>query len=197
VATEPTEARVATQIQKIRVNEGFSIRGLAEKAGVSANAVSLIERGTNSPTVATLRRLADALEVPITAFFQPQAQELTVLVRRGQGVTYESQGLQVESLGAGALGQQLEAFSITVDPGAGNSDDPISHSGEEFARCLEGQIEYLVGGRSYHLEPGDSLLFDSSQPHALQNVSEAPAKVLVLFSAGEEQHIARRQHREI
>lgn len=197
MARELTELRVAEQIRHLRNQAGLSIRALAEKAGLSANAVSLIERGENSPTVTTLRRLADALEVPITAFFPVQGEESTVFVKRNQGVRYQSEGMEIEGLSTGALGQQLEVFAITVSPGAGNAGDPIAHPGEEFARCLEGQIEYVVGAETYPMEAGDSLLFDANQPHALQNVSDAPATVLVVFSAGEEQHLARRRHREI
>jgi transcriptional regulator with XRE-family HTH domain len=191
------EMNVGQRIKMFRVRQGFSLRSLAEKAGLSANTISLIERGENSPNVSSLHRLAEALEVPITAFFQDETEQLTVFVKHNKGTHYQSDGMVVESMGTGLLNQQLEAMAILVESGAGNVDDPITHQGEEFVRCLEGLIEYRVAAQAYRMGPGDSLLFDATQPHSFRNTSPKPATILTVFLAGEEQHLARQQHQEI
>ena len=194
---ETKDGKVGERIKRYRIRQGLSLRSLAEMAGLSANTISLIERGENSPNVSSLHRLADSLDVPITAFFQDESEQLTVFVRHNQGTLYQSVGMAVESLGTGLLHQQLEAMTIRVESGAGNMEDPITHKGEEFVRCLEGLLEYCVGPQTYRMEAGDSLLFDATQPHCFQNNSPAPATILTIFFAGEEQHSARQQHREL
>ena len=73
-------------------------------------------------------------------------------------------------------------------------DRPVSHPGEEFGYCLEGTIEYGVGGRVYNLEPGYSLLFEATMPHCFYNRQETPALLLIIFFSGENSHQGRRLH---
>jgi len=63
---------VGSQVRALRMERGLSMRGLAELCELSPNAISLIERGATSPSVSTLHRLATALRIPITAFFEGQ-----------------------------------------------------------------------------------------------------------------------------
>jgi transcriptional regulator with XRE-family HTH domain len=191
---ENREPIVGKRVRIIRERQRLSLRALAEQSGLSVNAISLIERGSNSPTVSSLRRLANSLKVPITAFFQDDADQSTVFVKNNQGKRYQGNGIVVESIGTGHLNHQLESFTITVGPGAGNMDDPITHQGDEFVRCLDGEVEYCVGNQLFRLELGDSLLFDATQPHCFRNASKAQATFLIVLHAGEEQHFARQRH---
>ncbi len=61
---------VGIRLRQLREERGLSIRALARQSGLSANALSLIERGRSSPSVSTLYKVAAAMGVPITTFFQ-------------------------------------------------------------------------------------------------------------------------------
>jgi transcriptional regulator with XRE-family HTH domain len=60
---------VGARLRELRDERNISMRSLATKSGLSANALSMIERGKTSPSVSTLYKLADALGVPVTSFF--------------------------------------------------------------------------------------------------------------------------------
>ena len=60
---------VGGRLRELREAHNISMRGLATASGLSANALSMIERGKTSHSVSTLYKLADALGVSITAFF--------------------------------------------------------------------------------------------------------------------------------
>ncbi len=193
---EQTQPDVGKRIRTLREQRDLSLRLLAERSGLSVNAISLIERGENSPTVSSLHRLATALNVPITDLFREEEKQVSVLVKRNRGLRSQSDGIVMESLGAGLLDLRLEPFRLVVDPGAGNADDPIVHPGEEFVHCIEGKIEYLVGDQVYHLEEGDSLLFDATEPHCLHNPTESRAVALLVFQADWQGHLVRQVHAE-
>jgi transcriptional regulator with XRE-family HTH domain len=60
---------VAQRVQSLRKRCGLSIRQLASLAGVTPAIVSCIERGKNSPSIATLQKLLIALGTDLGAFF--------------------------------------------------------------------------------------------------------------------------------
>jgi transcriptional regulator with XRE-family HTH domain len=185
---------VGQRIRLLREMQGLSLRALAERCGLSTNAISRIERGENSPTVASLHLLATALNVPITEFFRAAADRTTVYVKREHRLRSQHSGMDIESLGIGLRNQQLEPFLVTLQPGTGIDTEPITHAGQEFVYCVEGQIEYQIGSDTYFLEQGDSLLFEASQPHQFRNGSTVPALILLVFQTQEGNHSARRSH---
>lgn len=193
--TQP-EPEVGLRLRALRNRLGLSLRALSERSGLSINAISQIERAENSPTVSTLHRLATALDISITDFFQEEDRQTVVYVKRDRGLRSRSNGVTIESLGIGLSDQKLEPFRIHIAPGVTNNQDPISHPGEEFTHCLEGEIEYIVGDRDYLLQPGDSLLFDATQMHAYHNRSDKPATLLVVFQSTQDRQLIRQLHLE-
>ena len=187
---------VGSRIRNIREQQGLSLRALSERCGLSTNAISLIERGINSPTVSSLHRLATALEVPITNFFQEETGVNAIHVKRAQGLRFQNSGLNIESLGIGLPNQQLEPFRMMVKPGTDNLEDPITHSGEEFVHCIDGELEYWVGNQRFLLESGDSLLFEATQTHCWRNTTKTPATVITVFQAAQGNSRARQRHME-
>jgi transcriptional regulator with XRE-family HTH domain len=191
---EQVEPNVGLRIKEIRMAKGLALRKLGELCDLSANAISLIERGENSPTVSSLHKLSVALKVPITDFFVRADKLSAVHVKKGQGMKFSNGGLALESLGIGLPNQQLEPFQLTVDPQSGITNDPIVHSGQEFVYCLEGRIEYYVEDQMYLLSPGDSLLLEATRPHSWKNNTQQLAIVLLVFQATSESHLARQKH---
>ena len=194
---ENTEPNVGQRLRSIREQRGLSMRALSERCGLSTNAISMIEHGENSPTVSTLQRLANALSVNITDFFHKETKQTMVLVKRDQGLRSQSNGVLMESLGIGLFNQRLEPFRMSIQPGAGNIDDQVSHSGQEFIHCLEGEIDYSIGDRVVHLEKGDSVLFDSTQLHGYQNHSDRRTVVLIVFLAFQDLQLSHQLHLQV
>ncbi len=181
-ATICPEVDVGRAIRKIREEQGFSIRALAEKSSLAVNTLSLIENGKTSPSVSTLQQLAGALKVHITAFFEFDSPENNVIYTKGNCRPHAlfTHGV-VEDLGAGLSGRMLQPFVFTLEVGAVSGTQPVVHTGQEFVLCLEGRIAYTIEERSYVLEPGDSLLFESHLPHRWQNVAEGHSKALLVL----------------
>jgi transcriptional regulator with XRE-family HTH domain len=191
---EPAQPDVGGRIRAIRERRGWSLRVLSERSGLSVNAIGLIERGENSPTVSSLHRLAAALDVPITAFFEVPSERATVFTGLPGRLRSESGGVLMESLALGLRRQQMEPFLITLEPGAGRFGERVTHPGEEFVHCLAGAPVYAVGDKVYEMKPGDSLLLEASQPHCFFNPAAEQARLLIVFLSGDASHLARQRH---
>lgn len=193
MGSKPT---VGPRIREIRMKKGLSLRALAELSGLSTNAISLIERGDNSPTVSSLHNLATALGVPITAFFEQHPDGQIIHLKKNRRPTSESAGVKMENLGSGLPNQQIEPFLMSITPGGSSTKSPITHSGEEFVYVVKGSLVCSINDREYPLAEGDSLLFLATQPHVYHNQTQKAATILIIFQPMVGQLVAHRHYLE-
>ena len=62
---------IAKNIQYFRKKKEFSQHKLAEESGMSANYISHLEQGIKSPSLQTLHRISNALDVELYQLFLP------------------------------------------------------------------------------------------------------------------------------
>jgi transcriptional regulator with XRE-family HTH domain len=186
---------VGGRLRALREARQLSIRVLAEASGLAVNTLSLIENGRTSPSVSTLQQIAVALSLPISAFFTPETprSRLVFLKADQQQPTAFPHGALAD-LGVGMAQRHIEPLLLTLDPGAGSGPEPIIHPGQEFVFCLEGRIGYTVDGQRYLLEPGDSLLFESTLPHRWENNDPSPARAVLVLCPTEPAGSAAARH---
>jgi transcriptional regulator with XRE-family HTH domain len=184
---EATSVDVATSLHELRTARGISMRTLATKSGLSANALSMIERGKTSPSVSTLYKLADALGVSITAFFGTESEKKQVVFLKSDERMHMSFTRGVfEGLGGAQFSGRVEPFMLTLEAGAASGPGSIVHTGHEFVFCLRGKLEYYVDKQFFQLEAGDSLLFASKLQHKWKNPSNTVTTALIIISGFEE-----------
>jgi transcriptional regulator with XRE-family HTH domain len=189
---EAASVDVGSRLRDLREAHNISMRALAVKSGLSANALSMIERGKTSPSVSTLYKLADALGVSITAFFGSQTDKKQVVFLKSDARTRMSFTRGVfETLGGEQFAGHVEPFILTLESGAVSGSHSITHTGHEFVFCLRGQLEYQVEKNLYLLEAGDSLLFAAQLKHNWRNSGDYVTTALIIisgFAEGEEPH---------
>src|SRR5512142_2845663 len=189
VEHEAVSVNVGVRLRELREANGASMRTLASRSGLSANALSMIERGKASPSVSTLYKLADALGVPITEFFAPEGRKQNVILIKADERTRVpfTHGVW-EGLGGEKFTGRVEPFVLTLESGASSGPHSMVHTGHEFVFCLRGQLEYLVERERYELQPGDSLLFAAQLEHRWRNPGNTVTNALIVlsgFSEGE------------
>jgi len=188
-----SECSLGARLLELRKERDLSQRTLAAMASLSPNGISLIERDEISPSVATLQRLASALGVKMSYFFDSPTVARILHFRPNQRPAIHGEGLTIEGLGARLDGQQMEPFFITLAPHADMGTGQVVHPGHEFVCCLAGQVQYEIDRTSYVLRSGDFLLFESDLPHRWGNPGdEAACLVLVLQAPNGVQEPARR-----
>jgi transcriptional regulator with XRE-family HTH domain len=167
---DAVSVNVGNKLREMREERGLSIRALARQSGLSANALSMIERGRSSPSVSTLYKVADALNVPITDLFRGQSDPGEIVYCKAAARTRVpfTRGVW-EGLGGERFVGRVEPFALTLESGASSGPHAMIHGGHEFVLCLRGQLEYRVENETYLLEPGDSLLFSSQLKHRWRN----------------------------
>ena len=174
---------VGNKLRTVREERGFSQRELAQRAGISTNAISLIERDENSPSVSTLQSLATALSVKMSYFFDDYEPTQVLHVKAENRPAISSKGVKIEGLDGKLNYQEIEPFLLTLQPNSGSGERQVVHTGHELVYCLSGNVEYLIDGQIYTLEEGDFLLFEAHLPHLWRNVTDENAIVLLVLQA--------------
>lgn len=197
---EALSISVATRLRELREGRGISMRSLAAKSGLSANALSMIERGKTSPSVSTLYKLADALGVSITTFFElEQEKKQAVFLKHDERSRMPFTRGVFEALGGEQFSGRVEPFMLTLESGASCGPHDVVHTGHEFVYCLRGQLDYFVEKDIYHLEPGDSLLFATKLRHRWRNPGSTVTNALIIisgFSEGEQPNVMHRRNED-
>jgi transcriptional regulator with XRE-family HTH domain len=185
---------LGSKLRALRKEWDLTQRELANRAGISANAVSLIERDEISPSVATLQRLATALNVKMSYFFDEDGQTDVMHIRASERPFIESKGVTIESIGQRLRGQELEPFFISLAPNSESGRRHVIHSGHEFVYCVRGRVEYEIEGEIYLLNEGDFLLFEAQLPHHWRNPTREQAELLLLLQTPNESDESVRRH---
>jgi len=181
------EQAIGSQVKRYRKQLGLTVTGLAERAELSSGMLSKIENGNTSPSLATLRALSIALNVPVTALFrQFEEQRDATFVRAGQGLLIERRGTraghQYQLLGHSIHSEvSVEPYLITL-----REDSEVfpifQHGGVEFIYMLQGIVVYRHADTTYRLSPGDSLFFDADAPHGPEELVELPVRFLSIIT---------------
>ena len=181
------EEAIGREVRGFRRQLDMTVAELARQADLSAGMLSKIENGMTSPSLATLRALSKALNVPVTAFFRRFEEEHdATFVKAGQGLTIERRGTraghQYQLLGHSVRRPvMVEPYLITLTE---RSDvfPVFQHSGIEFLYILEGEVGYRHGDKTYVMQPGDSLFFDADVPHGPEELRKLPIRFLSIIS---------------
>ena len=180
---EAVSIDVGGRLRELRQGIGVSMRALARMSGLSANALSMIERGRTSPSVSTLYKLASAIGVPITAFFREEPSQSEVVFRKsGERTRVPFMRGLWEGLGGESFIGRVEPFMLTLESGASSGPFGIIHSGHEFVFCMRGQLGYEIENEHYLLEQGDCLLFAAEFRHRWRNPGKTVTNALVVLS---------------
>jgi transcriptional regulator with XRE-family HTH domain len=175
---------IGVRVRSLRQDRGLTVAQLAERSGLSKAMVSKIENAQTATSMATLSRLALALDVPVTSFLRDldEEQEEAILVRAGQGPEIVREGTRsghrYELLGAlrGPF-RAMEPVLVTMT----NESEvfPLfQHPGIEMLYMLEGRLEYSHGARRFVLTRGDTLLFRGEVAHGPSRLLKVPIRFL-------------------
>jgi transcriptional regulator with XRE-family HTH domain len=179
-APSQAEIQVGRKIKEARRARDLKLRELAERSDVSESLISKIENGKARPSISSLHRIAAALNINLSWFFNTEEQgEPRIVMRHGERkvLRYHAEGTASENFVPFGGTHMLQGFLITVEPG-GRNKGMREHPGEEVGFLIEGQLELTVGGQSFLLNAGDSFNFRSEQPHNYYNPGKKPARLV-------------------
>jgi len=173
------ELDVGERLRTLREMYGMSQRALAKKAGVTNGIISMIEKNRNSPSLATLKKILDAIPIPLSEFFsEGEDPKLKTFYKAADLSEIGSAGFSFRQVGGDLSGKAMQILHERIEVDADSGVDMLRHESEEGGIVIHGRIELTVGGETQVLEPGDAYYFDSRIPHRFRNIGDDDAEII-------------------
>ncbi|MBU1207501.1 MAG: cupin domain-containing protein [Proteobacteria bacterium] len=194
VDLEVRKLKLGEKVKDLRLQKRYTLRQVAGNTGLSIALLSQIENNAVSPPVATLLRIARALDVNIGYFFrEEESKDKAVVVRKNERkkafrrryAQHGEGGYTYEALAYTRNAKHMEPFLVEFEPKQKEELTFLNHRGEEFLFLFRGRLAFHYDQDEIILDSGDSLYFDSGVPHAFRALRGKKAQGIVIVYSEE------------
>lgn len=174
------------KLRKVREHKGYTLKVVAQKAGVSESLVSQIERNHVSPAIDTLLALADVLDINLEFLFEEYRKERPVsIIHENERASVNEEDIIYEELAKpSSLDKEnsFESYMLRIPAGAHTHRGSYGHIGREFGIIIKGKAKLTYENRTYFLEEGDSVSFSAAVPHVIENIGDCTLNAIWVVS---------------
>jgi transcriptional regulator with XRE-family HTH domain len=173
---------MGAQIREAREAHGLTLKDVAEAVGVTPSLLSQVENDKAQPSLNTLRRVAVRLSLSSDALLGLGEAAAPIggrpIQRAADNPAFALDGGARWERLSGSIDRVLEIVRITYPPRSTSAaaGERTRFHGFEFGVLLSGALTLHLGFESLPMRAGDSVHFDTSEPHAYENSADEPAE---------------------
>ena len=178
---------IGQKLRQLRLRKKIALVDLGKHTGLSASMLSQLETGKMVPTLPTLARIAMVFDVGLDYFFDDKRRrKIFTIVRKSERIQFPDRADSVEPsyffecLAFSAQEKGLQAYLAEFPHRGPEEFRPHLHEGSEFIFVTRGELTIACQGEDHLLQEGDSVYFDSSEPHSYRAGSANNAQALVV-----------------
>ncbi len=178
---------IGQKLRQLRLRKKIALVDLGRHTGLSASMLSQLETGKMVPTLPTLARISMVFDVGLDCFFDARRRrKIFTIVRKNERLQFpdrpdsRSPSYFFECLAFSAQEKGLQAYLAEFPSRPGEENRPHIHEGSEFIFVTRGELTIECQGEDHVLSEGDSVFFDSSEPHSYKGASETGAQAVVI-----------------
>jgi transcriptional regulator with XRE-family HTH domain len=173
---------IGTLIRKCRKERKFTLKAVAEKAGISEGFLSQVENAVNSPSVDTLIRICNAVGVNAGDLIsQVSKQEKSILIKKSEwdDIDLSHTGFVTRRFFPPESRSVIDSSILVIEPGKSIPVRKNIKNGQEVLCVLKGSVELNLGDEILSLVEGDSVHYLSNPDNQkITNISGATSFVL-------------------
>jgi transcriptional regulator with XRE-family HTH domain len=170
-------------VQKLRKAQNLSLSELSDSSGVAKSIISQIERNETNPTLATIWRIAQGLDVSIERVLQGSTDE-AFIEKSSRGSTpllvSDDGKCRLAIIGWIKTVEWLQWYNFEADAGGVLASEPHLHGSVECLSVLTGELEVEVAGVTEVGQAGDTLRYRCDRPHVIRNRTPHPARATMV-----------------
>lgn len=172
------EQEISRKIRETRKALGITLKELSEKTQLSISFLSQVERGVCSMTLTSLKKIADALGIPIGSLLDI-GEQASFVNRKDNEIILDLERSYVRyvPLSSKFDNRKLEGLLLTMEPHYCEQEVMV-HNGEEFYYIMSGTATFIIDGKEFEVEEGEVIHFPSTLPHQTINRQSCELKML-------------------
>jgi transcriptional regulator with XRE-family HTH domain len=170
------------RIQDLRRRRGLTTGELAARVQVTSGFISQLEHSKTDPSLQTLQRVAAALQVPLSYLLLDDESKPQVIRKGERNVIHVGNGGLCASILSPLPSRNLELVLLELPPGGVPWAKLAFHNGHECHLVVKGKVRAYYGDESYLLDEGDSIFWDGTAPHRLENVGDEEAQIVMALT---------------
>ncbi|MCX5188924.1 helix-turn-helix domain-containing protein [Streptomyces sp. NBC_00268] len=179
-ATQEFVSRIGRRIRTLRKQRGWGVQQLADAAKLSRRMLTDIELGQANPSLATVDRVALALDTDFAALALPE-NDPPGTKADGTLVWEAPDGSTALLLGA-TENPRAELWRWTLAPGGRYDAEPDRPGAQEIHHVLAGRLTLALETGPQVVGPGQSATIPSDQQYAYLNEHTEPAVFMRVVS---------------
>lgn len=191
---------VAQRIKNTREIFGFSVEEMARKTDVSPKEYAEYESGKRDFSFTFIYKCAKCFNVDPTELLQGTSPTLSSynLTRKGGGLPITRlTGNVYKNLASMFKNKIAEPFWVKIPYKENDTMKMSTHAGQEFDIVIKGTLKANIGGNEEILHEGDSIYYNSTEPHGLMPVGGEDVEIYaIVMNAGENADITE-LHEEV
>ncbi len=172
------------KLKQMRQKNGLSLQEVAEKVGITAAFLSLVENGHSGISIGNLQSTLTVYGNKLADLYETEGEDDRVLhLEQCEHLGFDVDGLESYILINDPQNAPIFPVHFRLKPGA--AIGPISHTGNEICFIIEGTLEFLIqnpktGEMDRHVaEKWDTITYSGSGLHTVTNISNTTA---ILYS---------------
>jgi transcriptional regulator with XRE-family HTH domain len=177
--------QIGLRLKGLRDALDLSLEEFAQSCHIPAEELKEYEAGQKDLSVSFLKRIAQKYNIDVTTLMFDDEPRMNsyFITRKDKGAAIKRvEHYKYEALAAGFNGRKADIFMVTVEPNSESIPIHLSiHSGQEFNLVIEGKMLIRINGKDVILDEGDSIYFDSSQPHGMKALNSKRVKFLAVI----------------
>lgn len=177
---ESIQKQIGRNLNHIRKMRSLSLDQVSVLSGVSKGMLFQIEKGESSPTVSTLWKIANGLEVSFSSLVEEEGIDFSV-VRRSEKPAVTDDLYQVISYFPFDKSKRFEIYQMELLPGCSHHSERHHGGAEEYIMVSEGKVKITIGKETILLGKGDAVKFKAAQEHVYENTIHTPASCFLLI----------------
>ena len=170
-------------IQRLRKAYNLSLSELAEQSGVAKSIISQIERNETNPTLATIWRLSQALDVSIERVLSTNEEDAFIekIARPDTPILVSEDGkLRLAIIGWIKTVEWLQWYEVSAEPGGELDSEGHQRGSIESLSVSSGEFEVEVGGITQRAKAGETLRYRCDRQHIVRCIGDQPGTALMV-----------------
>jgi len=175
--------RIGERIKRIREQQSMQLNDLAKKVGISSSALSQIERAKSYPSVLTLKMIAEKLQTTVGELIgENESVVSNPVFRRDEKLLVCENEFEARMylLSQHELNKQIEPFLLRLQEKSNSADLFNMFSGYMYGYVLTGEIQFEIDNKSYIIQVGDSIYFNTRRNFRFENVYGGISEILCI-----------------